>query len=259
MASFFFPNTFYEVHDFPERTLWMYHMLFRRAKRMLATNRWKADELQKQFGVSAEKIIVEPNAVDLAPYENLPSRAEVRKHLKLPLDAKIAVYTGHLYAWKGVDTLVETASLMPEVQVYIAGGTEYDLTRYKERFNAPNLYFVGHRPHKEMSLWQRAADVLVLPNTAKEDISARYTSPMKLFEYMASGTPIVASDLPSIREVANNDKVVLVVPDDTEALAIGIKQILENGGQLYANAAKSWIQNHSWSKRAERISSHLRA
>lgn len=258
-TSFFFPNTFYEVHDFPERSLWMYRMLFRRAKRILATNQWKADELQKRFGVSAEKIIVESNAVDLAPYENLPSRVEARKRLNLPLDAKITVYTGHLYAWKGVDTLAEAVSLMPEIQVYIVGGTEYDLVRYKARFNAANLHFVGHRPHKEMPLWQRAADVLTLPNTAKEDISARYTSPMKLFEYMASGTPVVASDIPSIREVAGGDKVALVAPDDAVALAAGIKQILESGGQSFASAAQKWIQNHSWSKRGERISAHLRA
>lgn len=259
VASVLFPHILYEVHDFPERSLCMYRTLFKRAKLILATNQWKADELQKKFKVPSEKLIIEPNAVDLAPYENLPSRAEARKQLHLPIEAKIAVYTGHLYSWKGVDVLAEAAPLMPEVQVYVVGGTEYDLARYTSRFKATNLHFVGHRPHAEMSLWQRAADVLVLPNTAKEDISARYTSPMKLFEYMASGTPIVASDIPSIREVAGDDKAMLVAPDDATTLATSIKQLIEIRGWSYADAAQSWIQYHSWHKRAERISSHLRA
>ena len=253
IATFFFPNTCYEVHDFPERTLWMYRILFRRAKLVLATNQWKADELQKRFGVPAKKIIVEPNAVDLAPYENLPSRAEVRKQLGLPLESKIAVYTGHLYEWKGVDTLAEAAVLMPEIQVYIVGGTEHDLARYKARFNTANLHFTGYRPHPEMPMWQRAADVLVIPNTAKEDISARYTSPMKLFEYMASGTPIVASRIVSISSIIDEKSGVFVAPDDPADLATGVTGACGEHGYLHAVHAHTKVADYTWARRAQRI------
>lgn len=252
VASFFFSNTLYEVHDFPERNVFFYRVLLRRCQWILATNHWKADELYEKFAVPREKMIVEPNAVDLSPYENAPSREEARKQLNLP-EGKTVVYTGHLYSWKGVDTLVESATLMPEVVVYLVGGTEHHVQKYREKYGSiKNLHIMGHRPHSEMSLWQRAADVLVLPNTAKEEISARYTSPMKLFEYMASGTPIVASDLPSVREIANDDRALLVRPDDAQALVVGIMEALRRE-EGRATRARAWVGEHEWQKRAQRI------
>jgi glycosyltransferase involved in cell wall biosynthesis len=103
-----------------------------------------------------------------------------------------------------------------------------------------------------MPLWQKAADVLVLPNTAKEEISARYTSPMKLFEYMASGTPVVASRLPSIVELTGEQRATLVEPDDPQALASGIKSVLA-GGEARSAHALAWVRDHAWQERAVRI------
>ena len=252
-ASIFFPNTVYEMHDFPERKSWFYGLLLSRVRRILTTNTWKAGELERRFGVPQSKIFVEPNAVDLAPYENLPTREDAKSTLNLA-QGNIAVYTGHLYPWKGVDTLGEAAKLMPDVSVYVVGGTSDRVEAYRAKYTATaNLHFVGHKPHEEMPHWQRAADVLVLPNTAKEEISARYTSPMKLFEYMASGTPIVASDIPSVREVAGKDRAILVAPDDPHALFGGITRVLEGGGNSESDNARSWVHEHTWGKRAARI------
>ena len=69
------------------------------------------------------------------------------------------------------------------------------------RTELQRVRLVGYVPPGEVPLWLAAADVLALPNSAGEAISARYTSPLKLFEYMAAGRGIVASDLPSLREV----------------------------------------------------------
>lgn len=114
---------------------------------------------------------------------------------------------------------------------------------------------VGHRPHQEIPYWLKAADVLVLPNSAKEKISRFYTSPLKLFEYMASGTPIVASDLPSIREVLNEKNAVLVKPDSPEFLTAGIMKVLENPylSDKISKQAFQDVQNYTWEKRAEKI------
>ena len=86
----------------------------------------------------------------------------------------------------------------------------------KKAKGSENILVLGHKPHKTMPVFLKAADVLVLPNSAKEEISRSYTSPLKLFEYMASGRPIVASDLPSIREVLNENNSLLVSPDSSE-------------------------------------------
>jgi glycosyltransferase involved in cell wall biosynthesis len=104
-------------------------------------------------------------------------------------------------------------------------------------------------------LWQRSADVLVLPNTAKEKISAYYTSPMKLFEYMASKKPIVASDIPSIKEIVSEENVFFVLPDDSAKLALGIKSVFLDDALAEKRAIKSFedVRSHTWQNRAERI------
>jgi glycosyltransferase involved in cell wall biosynthesis len=86
--------------------------------------------------------------------------------------------------------------------------------------------------------------------------SAYYTSPLKLFEYMAAGAPIVAAELPSIREVIKHgDNGWLVAPDDPGALAAGIRHVLQNRDLASAMAAKAArdAKNYTWQSRAARI------
>lgn len=257
LASFIFPNTLYEVHDFPERKLSFYRSLLKRMKYVLATNQWKAEELVRLEPMARGKIIVEPNAVDITAFSGGKPRGEIRKKFGLPQDKKLAMYTGHLYGWKGVDTLAEAARLLPSgITVMFVGGTEKDITRFKEQYKSTeNIIIAGYRPHEEMPLWQSAADVLVVPNTAKEAISSHYTSPMKLFEYMASARPIVASDLPSIRQMLSEKNAVLVKPDDPSALAEGIKKALDPRSRAVnlSMQALQDIKRHSWTARAGRI------
>lgn len=256
VASFFFPRTLFELHDYPEQSLWMYRALFARARHILVTNRWKFERLAKDFPGVAKKAFVEENAVDVAQFSSTLSRGEARDRLALPRDAKIALYTGHLYSWKGVDTLAEAARIAGDIEVYVVGGTESDVAAFRAKWGGvENVHIVGRKSHGEIPLWQRAADVLVLPNTAREEISSHYTSPMKLFEYMASGTPIVAPDLPSIREIVGDDRALLMAPDDPAALARGLKNIIENSSaaEARAGAARTLVAEHSWSKRAGRM------
>ena len=250
-ASFFFRKTLYEMHDYPEQSLRVYRLLFSHVQHILITTKWKLDRFKRDFPSVAGKAFYQPNAVDVEMFASRMSRKEARQRLNLEPDAIIAVYTGHLYAWKGVDVLAEAVPYLRGVQVYVVGGTENDVARFKDMFGTlQNLHIVGCRPHEEMPLWQRAADVLVLPNTAKEVISTYYTSPMKLFEYMASGAPIVASDIPSIRELVEN-RVILVPPDSAAALAEGVQRALKT--DIDVSASVGWAQEHSWSRRAERM------
>ncbi len=251
VASYVFPRTLFELHDYPEKSFGMFRRLFRRVKHVLVTNQWKLDKFRADYPAQARKAFLEPNAVDVDMFLNAPDRAACRAKLGLPAGERLVVYTGHLYAWKGVQTLCEAGKAL-EAQVYVVGGTDADIAAYKAKYGiVPNLHIIGRRPHEEMPLWQRAADVLVLPNTAKEEISAHYTSPMKLFEYLASGTPIVASDIPSVRAIADETMAHLVAPDNPQALALGITNALASMKQN--DAALTWVREHSWTKRALRI------
>ncbi len=246
----FFKRVVWEVHDYPERKRGWYRLVCRAAAKVMANNRWKAARLRQDFSLPKQKVFYAHNGVDIARFARTPSRGEARRLLSLPAAPPIALYTGHLYAWKGVGTLARAARCMPEVQVYFVGGTQKDLARMRAEYGAlPNVHFVGHRPHEEMPLWQAAADVLVLPNTGKEALSVHYTSPMKLFEYLASGRPIVASDLPSVREVVDETCALLVPPDNPPALAQAVRHALAEPSACAARARKRAAE-YTWEKRA---------
>ncbi len=247
-------KTMYEMHDFATHSF-LYRTLLRRVRWVLATNEWKRERLIADFGVPAERIVVERNAVDVSTFGTI-DKHDARIALGLSADEQIAMYTGHLYEWKGADTLAAAAALIPDATIIFVGGTEADVARFKNTWaSASNIRIVGHVAHDQIPLWQAAADVLVLPNSGKEEISVHYTSPMKLFEYMASGRPIVASDLPSIREILPKDSAFYVAPDNAEALAKSIHQTFDSKDEAgrRADGARARVAEHSWVRRADRI------
>lgn len=207
-------------------------------------------------GVKSEKIRVAPDAVDEHLFATAPARTEARAMLGFAADARIALYAGHLYERKGAGVLAASAALQPETQFIFIGGAGPELAQFKQKWGSvANIRILGHVPHEQVPQYLRAADVLVLPNSGNNADSARYTSPMKLFEYMASGTPIVASDVPAIREVLDTNTACLVYPDDSDALARGIQETLSLGELAIARAEKARmsIESFTWRKRAEAI------
>lgn len=258
--SFLSPNIFWDVHDFPRLKTFLhrtyYSFFLKRLRGFIVTNSWKKKELEKIFGIENKKILICPNGVDVDEFNIKDSKEECREKLGLPLNKKIVLYTGHLYSWKGVDTLAEASQFLPkDVEIYFVGGTEKDIKKFKIQNSKFKVNIIGHRPHPEIPYWQKSADVLVLPNTAKEEISKYWTSPMKMFEYMASKKPIVATDLPSQRDILNEDNALLVKPDDPKALAEGIKKILENEELAKSLTIKAYhdVQYFTWENRAKKI------
>ncbi|MDO8579723.1 MAG: glycosyltransferase [bacterium] len=258
LISFIRQNCFFEMHDFPESKLRFFTKFLSRMHWILVHNRWKLTEVGKKFpNILRKKFIYEPNAVDLKTFDIDISKIEARKRLGLPTDRKIAVYTGHLYGWKGVDTLALSAQFLEdEYLIIFVGGTDKDVEIFRKKYGSSGkILIAGYKPHREIPLWQKSADILVLPNTAKEAISAYYTSPMKLFEYMASRRPIVASDISSIREIVDERSAILVVPDEPQILAKAINNLVKipKIGDEIAEQAFKDVSNHTWSARAGRI------
>jgi glycosyltransferase involved in cell wall biosynthesis len=173
----------------------------------------------------------------------------------------IVAYAGHLYAWKGVDILLEALALVPGVRGLIVGGheAEPDLGRVRaltQRLGiAARVTFTGLVAPVRVPNLLRGATILALPNPASA-ISNRFTSPLKLFEYMAAGRAIVASDLPSVREVLHDGvDALLVAPGDAVALAAAIRRLVAEPAlaeQLGRRAAAA-APGYSWSRRAERL------
>ena len=217
-------------------------------------------EVYAAAGVPAERIIVAPDAVDEHLFDAVPVKDEAREILGLPLTRHIVVYTGHLYARKGADTLAEAAIHIPEALFVFVGGTAEDIARFKKRWSSQeNIRIVGHVAPERVPFYLRAADVLVIPNSSTSEDTARFASPMKLFEYMASGTPIVASDVPSIREVLGDQEAFFVEADSPAALAKSVASVFTQESEALerAGAAQRKAREYTWEKRAKCIAQFL--
>ncbi len=256
--SFFKKNLVLELHTFPRSKLSIYKFLFKRIKKIVViTNQLK--KLVMSLGIEEDKIVVSPDGVDLKQFQVEDSKDKCRERLNLPLDKKIILYTGHLFDWKGVYVLAQSSQyLASDCLIVFVGGMEYDRKKVKkfiEEKKLKNILLVNHQPPQKIPYYLKAADVLVLPNSGKKAISVHYTSPIKMFEYMAARKPIVASDLPSIREVLNPANSILVAPDVALELADGIKKALSdtNFVQTIVSRAFKDVQKYSWENRARNI------
>lgn len=255
-------KVFYDMHGFPVKWRFFWKPAMRNMAGIVCTNQWKADQCVKVFGIARDKIILARNGFDDMVFSSELSEDDARAKVGLPAGRQIAMYTGHLYDWKGVGTIVSAAKLLPEVLFVLVGGGDSEFDVFKiGRHLSDNILMIGHCPHQEMRFYLRAANVLLLPNSANSSnprflgYSVYDTSPIKLFEYMASGRPIVASDLPSIREVLCERNAVLVDPDSADLLADGIMRILKNDGLRVELAVQARVeaQAFTWRKRADKI------
>lgn len=210
-------------------------------------------------GVPEAQLGVAPDGVDVARFTPQQSQQEARAGLNLPQKTPLLLYTGHLFAWKGVFVLAEAMRHLPHAHCVIVGGLKADqqaLAQFIEEQEIKNVQLVGQVAATAVPPYLWAADALILPNSGKKEISRLYTSPLKLFEYMAAQRPIVASDLPSIRDVLTHGRNAHLVPaDDPAALAAGVRAVLADeqyAANLAAQAADD-VHQYSWQNRAQRI------
>jgi glycosyltransferase involved in cell wall biosynthesis len=251
-------RVFLEVHRVPggrARRAWLLEVA-RAAGGLIAISGGVRDDLLA-LGVEAARVRVEHDAYDPARFARLPTPAQARARLDVPPEAPLVVYTGGLLDWKGVEVLVEAARRMPAVRFLVAGGMPADVERVRAlAAGLDNVRLDGFQPPARVADYLAAADVLAVPNRSSPAISARYTSPLKVFEAMAVGKPVVASDLPSLRELLTHDRDAwLVPPDDPQALAHGVGHLLADAalrGRLGAALAARGAE-HTWDARARRL------
>lgn len=259
LISFARPRIFFEEHDFHGK--WkIYGLFYKRVKGIVATNQWKTDKLAELFNYPKEKILCYPNAVKIEKFAVNLNKEEARRKLNLPLDKKIIMYTGHLFSWKGVDTLMLAAKYLPkEAEIYFVGGMPADQERLKKLAadnNISNFTMLPHQPREKMPIFLKAADVLAVVNTAKEEISKFYTGgPLKLTEYMSSERPVVAPDIPSIRNIVNETNVLFFEPDNPKSLARAAERILNDKplAEKLVKKARNDIEYYSWENRIKAI------
>jgi glycosyltransferase involved in cell wall biosynthesis len=260
--------TVLEIHDIPKGNEGIFiHKASRldSVKLVLAVTEHLRADLVKQFKVPSEKTLTLHDGIEVKTTDGSISKVQVSQRFGLPLDHPLVVYTGMIDPEKGLDVLARAAPMLNGIHIVIVGYGTQSANEWLQgairQANAKNVTVLEFQPHSDARLIQKAADVLVLPHSDKFLHSAYYTSPLKLFEYMATGVPIVASALPAVREVLRHgENGWLVQPDSPSALAGGIVHLLERKHLASAMAQRAAldVEDYTWERRATRIIESMR-
>jgi glycosyltransferase involved in cell wall biosynthesis len=219
--------------------------------------------------------IIAPDGVDLDRYKNLPDPKSARQNLQesrkdlndLSPDNFTVGYTGHLYDGRGINLIIQLAVSLPDVNFLIVGGEPDQIQQLKEVVHSQaieNVFIPGFIPNADLPQFQAACEVLMMPYQNKVAASSggdisRYLSPMKLFEYMACGRVILASDLPVLREILNSKNAILLPPGRFDNWTESIAAIKENPARWkqLAETARQQSRDFTWESRAEKILDNL--
>jgi glycosyltransferase involved in cell wall biosynthesis len=230
------------------------------------------DELV-EMGIDADKILVNPNGVDPERYNPKIDGSPIREQYDLQ-DKTVIGFIGTFGAWHGAEVLAEAFGKLlmtyPDYQdsvrlLLIGDGKKMpevkeNLARYQV-----NDYCVlpGFVAQSEGSRYLAACDILVSPNVPNPDGTPFFSSPIKLFEYMAMGRGIVASALSQLDEVLSHmETAYLVEPGNSDALVAGLKALIDDTGlrqQLAGAARREVVARYTWIEHTHRIIDKLKA
>lgn len=250
------PKIALEVHSIPARTQ-LFNRALARVRRVITISLGLKRELEDSHKESLKEVVphIAPDAVDLSEFSVTPDRS-LWDEFGIDATKKIALYTGHFYGWKGGDTFAKAGNYVSkDTQLVLMGGVDSELAEFKEKYSKENVHIIGFQPREKIAKIMMSADVLILPNNPLPKISSIYTSPLKLFQYMASGVPIVASDLPSIREILNDETTFWFHPGNSQSLANQIEYAIAHEDEAKAKAEKAneEVKQYTWEKRADNI------
>lgn len=276
-ASLIAMNTILEMHDLPNGflgiKLFRLYLKGRGARRLVVISRALAEDLAFQFGnnILLPTTIIVSDGVDLARYAHIVDPMTSRIMLlnnslvdkQFPTDRFTAGYTGHLYKGRGIHLILKIAGMLPEVSFLLAGGEPEQVLQLRREIKIhglDNVYTVGFVPNADLPRFQAACDILMMPYQERISASSggdisRYLSPMKLFEYMACGRPILSSDIPVLRETLTEKNAVFLPPNVAAAWVSEIQDLLSDKDkrERLSHQARHDVQQYKWEARAVKI------
>ena len=214
-------------------------------------------------GMSRNKILVLEDAVNLEKFDRLiDDKKKTRKILKLGTNDKIIMYCGSLKSGKGISIILETAKRLKNYKFILVGGTEKNINYWKmlmTKDNLHNVFFTGFVTPKIVPHYLKSADVLFMPYDLKEKnrvMDINTTSPLKLFEYMASKRPIVTTKIPTIEKIVSHEEhALLTAPNDIQDIIDNIQRLMndEKLDKTISENAYRRVKEFTYEKRCKRI------
>lgn len=204
------------------------------------------------------RIVVAPDAADYVRPDVAPIALDRR-----PGDMVVG-YAGQLYRGKGMELIARIAPMCPWAQFHVVGGSNADVEQWRTQVShVRNVHLHGFVPPAQVSRYLLGFDVLLAPYQRSVSVYgaagdvAKWMSPLKLFEYMAVGKPIVCSDLPVLKEVMRHeDNGLLCDPDDPKTWARALTRLRDEPtlrSALGESARCDFEGHYTWTARAERV------
>ena len=214
-------------------------------------------------GIEGDKILVNPNGVDIERLNPDIDGSEIENKYKLKGQVVVG-FIGTFGKWHGADFLAGAVKFIVEQNPnirFLFVGDGLTMAEVKNIIKKDNLEeFVvlsGIVPQEDAPKYLAACDILASPHLPMEDGSEFFGSPTKLFEYMAMGKGIVASNIGQIGKVLrHNENAILVEPGSKRELAEGILELAQNKmlrEKLGIKAREDAIANYTWQKNVERV------
>ena len=262
-------KTVYECHDWFGRNKILSLWFLKNVSKIVTTNRFIGQKFV-EAQIPSGKVLVAPNGVSLEKFALKLDQVEALEKLNLDSNVgvklagkKILLYTGSFRTMgveKGIGDILEALTQIsdPEIMFVAVGGNESDLNYYRNLAMELNLedkvILLEKKTQEGLALWQQAASILLMPFPRKAHYEY-FMTPLKMFEYMAAGRPIIASNLPSIKEILTEDNAIFCEPGDPADLAQKISLVLTDKtlAQNMASQAREDVENYTWRKRAEKI------
>jgi glycosyltransferase involved in cell wall biosynthesis len=221
-------------------------------RNIVAISEALAQRLRERTDRAASHVIVAHDAADPPP----PVAAAAR-------DGFNVGFVGRLYRGKGLELIAQLAPLCPWAAFHIVGGAADAAAQMLGAPMPRNVIFHGGVPHARVPQFVAGFDVMLAPYQRKVTVAdgrtdaAQWMSPLKIFEYMAAGKPMLVSDLPVLREIVSDGETgLLLSPDQPAAWAAALQRLHEDPGlraQLGARARAVFLERHTWTQRARRI------
>ncbi len=266
-------KTAYECHDWFKKSKNIALFLLKKLNFLIVTNSFIAKEFKKN--AYKRDILIAPNGIDLKIFDVDIPKAEAlnkvsqKEFAKLAKGKKVLLYTGSFRTMgqsKGIDEILEALAMLNDKNVlFVAlGGNNKDIDFYKNKAKDLNLdkqsFFYPRVDQKELAIWQKIADILLMPFPDKAHYRYHMT-PLKIFEYMTSNVPIIASSLPSIQEILNKNNAFFCEPGNILDLKNKIEFVLglnKKERDKIAGQARKDVEQYLWSKRVEKIIKFLK-
>lgn len=221
-------------------------------------------QLNEEFNVDLSKITIVPNGVNenqFKPYTR--KNAKLIKQYKVPTSAKIVLFVGAFDPWHGLENVPEAAKTVvesyPGVKFVMVGdgkmrpGIE---KRVKKSGLSRHFIFTGSVPYKLVPLFINLSNICITP-FPKENTHLKDSSPLKLFEYLACGRPVVATDVGGVAEIIKSSGGGLLVrPDDPDALSSGILELLKDEArqkEMGTRGRNYVLKNNTWKISARKV------